>query len=74
MGLTLAIDFGSTYTKLVAVDLDKAELLGTAQSPSTVNTDMTIALHNAMEKLRVNLGLDKIEPERVVACSSAAGG
>ncbi|MFC1905655.1 methylaspartate mutase accessory protein GlmL [Chloroflexota bacterium] len=74
MGLTLAIDFGSTYTKAVAVDLDKEELIGVAQSPSTVNTDMTIALHNALEKLRVNVDAGKINAERVIASSSAAGG
>jgi uncharacterized protein (TIGR01319 family) len=74
MGLTLAIDFGSTYTKVVAVALDKEELISVAQAPSTVDTDMTIALHNALEKLRTNIGVDKIDIERVVASSSAAGG
>jgi sugar (pentulose or hexulose) kinase len=37
--LTLLIDFGSTYTKVVAVDLSNAEVIGRSQAPSTVNTD-----------------------------------
>lgn len=41
MRVTIVVDFGSTYTKVVAVDLEKEDLLGTAQSPSTVGTDMT---------------------------------
>ena len=32
----LLVDFGSTYTKVIAVDLDKEEVLSRAQSPSTV--------------------------------------
>jgi len=74
MGLTIAVDFGSTYTKVVAIDLDKEELVGVAQSPSTVGTDMTIALHRAMEELRLGIKAAKIEPEKIVASSSAAGG
>ncbi|MCK5089723.1 MAG: glutamate mutase L, partial [Hyphomicrobiaceae bacterium] len=35
----LLIDFGSTYTKLRAVDLDKGELIGSGQGPSTVASD-----------------------------------
>jgi uncharacterized protein (TIGR01319 family) len=74
MGITIAVDFGSTYTKVVAIDLDNAELLGVTQSPSTVDTDMTIALHKALEKLRTKLGLDDLKMDRIIASSSAAGG
>ena len=74
MGITLAIDFGSTYTKLVAVDLAKGELVGVAQATSTVDTDITVGLHNALQKLETTTGLKKLSPERVLACSSAAGG
>ena len=34
----LLTDFGSTYTKLTAVDMDAAALLGTAVSYTTVQT------------------------------------
>ncbi len=74
MELTLAIDFGSTYTKVVALDLTKEELVGVAQAPSTVDTDMTISLHAAVDKLCVQTGLGKIQPDRVLGSSSAAGG
>ena len=45
MGLALAIDFGSTYTKAVAIDLIKTELVCAAQAASTVDNDITIGLH-----------------------------
>jgi uncharacterized protein (TIGR01319 family) len=74
MGLTLAIDFGSTYTKIVAIDLSKEALVGVAQAKTTVDTDITDGLQAAVEKLEKKIGIRRIEPERVLACSSAAGG
>lgn len=74
MGLTIAVDFGSTYTKVVAVDLAKEELIAVAQSPSTVDTDMTIAFRRAMEQLQLSIKAEKIKPEIILASSSAAGG
>ena len=74
MGLTLAIDFGSTYTKLVAFDLARQELVGITQAKSTVDTDITIGLNEALEKMRTTLGEDKFNIEKILACSSAAGG
>ena len=38
----LLIDFGSTYTKLRAVDLSGPQLLASGQGPSTVDTDIKI--------------------------------
>lgn len=74
MGLTLAIDFGSTNTKVVALDLAAEKLAGVAQAASTVSTDITIGLKIALEKLRASIGVEKLSTERVLACSSAAGG
>jgi uncharacterized protein (TIGR01319 family) len=74
MGLTLAIDFGSTNTKVVALDLANAEVVGVAQSPSTVNTDITTGLKTALEKMQAAIGVKKLSIERTLACSSAAGG
>ena len=74
MGLTFMIDFGSTYTKLVAVDLDKAELVGVTQAASTVDTDITIGLRTAMEKLKTSINIAEIDTDHILACSSAAGG
>lgn len=73
-GLTLAIDLGSTFTKVVAFDCDRGELVGIAQSPSTVETDVTVGLNEAIENLRTSMVGEKITRERILACSSAAGG
>jgi uncharacterized protein (TIGR01319 family) len=72
MGLTLAIDFGSTYTKVVAIDLSKEDLVGVAHAASTVDTDITRGLQIALEKL--GIGIENANVERILACSSAAGG
>ena len=69
----LLIDFGSTYTKLRAVDLDAASVVGTAQGPSTVTTDVTRGLGAALAKLDADMGgLPTFEHR--LASSSAAGG
>lgn len=72
MNPVLLIDFGSTYTKLVAVDLDSEQLLGTAASYTTVQTDISEGLQNGLEILEKKIG--KLEFTQYFACSSAAGG
>ena len=75
MGVTLLIDFGSTFTKVLAVNLDEEEVLGRAQSPSTVGQDIVIGLKKALSKLVVEgKKIEELEIERKLACSSAAGG
>ncbi len=68
----LLIDFGSTYTKLTAVDVDKQEILGTASSYTTIETDINDGLENALQILESKIG--KTEFSECYACSSAAGG
>ena len=68
----LLIDFGSTYTKLTAVDVDGEQILGTAQSYTTVQTDINDGLNNALRLLERKTG--KLEYAETFACSSAAGG
>ena len=73
MKAALLIDFGSTYTKLRAVDVDRARLLGAGQGPSTVASDVTIGMRAALADLERHLGaLPKFAYR--LACSSAAGG
>ena len=68
----LLIDFGSTYTKVTAVDVEAPCLLGTANSYTTVQTDINNGLADALSKLEERTGrLDFCER---YACSSAAGG
>ena len=69
---TLLIDFGSTYTKLVAVDEAAEEILGTAQSPTTVETDISEGLRSARALLERTAG--PLAFPTIRACSSAAGG
>ena len=68
----LLIDFGSTYTKVTAVDLESQQLLGTADSYTTIQTDVGEGLANALEKLHAKIG--PMEYTARYACSSAAGG
>ena len=74
MDLILAIDFGSTYTKVVAFDLANEEVLGVVQSESTVETDVTIGLESALIRLQDALKIEPLAANRILACSSAAGG
>ena len=68
----LLIDFGSTYTKVTAVDVEGEALLGRADSYTTIQTDVNDGLENALRKLREITG--PIEFAERYACSSAAGG
>ena len=68
----LLIDFGSTYTKVTAVDADAAKLLGSAAAYTTVQTDINDGLANAVALLSEQTG--KLEFAERYACSSAAGG
>ena len=68
----LLIDFGSTYTKLTAVDVEAEEILGTAASFTTIHTDINDGLNNALKLLEQKTGT--LTYEATYACSSAAGG
>ncbi len=68
----LLIDFGSTYTKLTAVDIDAEQILGTAASYTTVQTDINDGLENGLRLLEEKTG--KLDFAETYACSSAAGG
>ena len=72
MNPLLLVDFGSTYTKTTAVDAQAGELLGTAQSYTTVEQDISLGLENALKELQKQTG--PLRFEKRYACSSAAGG
>ncbi|MBQ2956290.1 MAG: glutamate mutase L [Clostridia bacterium] len=72
MNNVLLIDFGSTYTKVTAVDTEEGRLLGTADSYTTIETDVGDGLENALKKLHEKTG--PLEYSARYACSSAAGG
>lgn len=68
----LLVDFGSTFTKVTAVDLTEGRLLGTAASFTTVETDINEGLEHACSLLEEKTGIKKYL--ETYACSSAAGG
>ena len=72
MKAVLLIDFGSTYTKLTAVDVDAECILGTAAAYTTVQTDINEGLNEGLRLLEEKTG--KLQYEKCYACSSAAGG
>src|ERR1051325_3116743 len=82
MNLALLVDFGSTYTKVVAVDLRTSEVIGRSQAASTVNTDgregLLAALGQIDEAQRIFPGkpesLNELGNSVILASSSAAGG
>ena len=52
----LLVDFGSTFTKLTAVDLEKEDIIATSKAITTVDTNIIIGYEEALGKL-----LKKIE-------------
>ena len=50
------IDFGSTYTKTIAVNMETEEIIGTSQAPSTVKDNIMIGLNEALDNLNRIIG------------------
>lgn len=69
----LFLDFGSTFTKLTLVDIEKEEIVATAKSYTTVATDVTEGYQKALEALNAKVK-EPYEVVKKLACSSAAGG
>lgn len=69
----LFVDFGSTFTKVVLVDLAAETVLGRVQVPSTVETDITVGLRQGIEGIGRILGGPPAYHHKL-ASSSAAGG
>jgi uncharacterized protein (TIGR01319 family) len=72
--IRILVDFGSTYTKVVAIDIEKTEIMAQAFVTSTVKTDITIGLKEAMGIVKDCTKINNIERKQILACSSAAGG
>lgn len=69
----LFLDFGSTFTKLTLVDIEKEEIVATAKSYTTVATDVTEGYEKALKLLNEKVN-EPYEVVKKLACSSAAGG
>lgn len=72
MTAVLAIDVGSTYTKLTAIDVNKEMILATSKSFTTIESDVCIGYNNALSILEQQTG--KLSYTKKFASSSAAGG
>ena len=72
MKFYLLVDFGSTYTKLTAVNLESEDIIGTSKAITTVETNIIEGYENALKKLYHQIG--QVTFDKIVACSSAAGG
>ncbi|MBQ8264710.1 MAG: glutamate mutase L [Oscillospiraceae bacterium] len=72
--IRIFVDFGSTFTKVCAFDMEREELAAWAKHPSTVDTDVTVGLEKALEELRKQIPFGEAEVRAACACSSASGG
>lgn len=68
----LTADFGSTYTKLTAIDATKAQILATSTAFTTIETDVMEGYNYALQQLEDKIG--KFDYDQLLCCSSAAGG
>lgn len=68
----LAVDFGSTFTKVTAIDGAEAKILGTANAFTTITTDVMEGFSNALGTLHAQIG--EFSYDKLLCCSSAAGG
>ncbi len=73
MGHYLLVDFGSTFTKLTAVDLESEDIIATAKAITTVETNIIDGFNVAYMDLVQHLD-PQLTFEKTIACSSAAGG
>lgn len=74
--IALLVDFGSTYTKVVCLDLKSETIIGRAQAVTTANSNMMSGLDQALSFLYPQLASAKhpVDFDYKIACSSAAGG
>lgn len=73
----LTVDVGSTYTKLTAIDAEQRVILGTAQSFTTIESDVMHGFENAWRLLtesRPDNPCADFKYDQMLVCSSAAGG
>ena len=69
----LLVDFGSTFTKVTAVDTRSGALVGSAQYRTTVESDLMDGFSAGLRQLRAS-GMVAAGDGVVLGCSSAGGG
>lgn len=73
MANCLLVDFGSTFTKLTAVNLEKGDIIATSKALTTVETNIALGYEVALSLLFKKNG-GEVKFDKIIACSSAAGG
>ena len=68
------VDFGSTYTKMVCVNIEERKVVATDKYPSTVSYDAAIGLYQCFDAARAAIGDENFRSALKLATSSAAGG
>lgn len=68
----LTVDFGSTYTKLTAIDAGKTAVMDTASAFTTIETDIVNGYNTALASLETKIG--RVKYDKLLCCSSAGGG
>lgn len=68
----LTADIGSTYTKLVATDIESCKVIGTSRAFTTIETDVREGFNNALRNMEDKIG--EFSYDKLICCSSAAGG
>ena len=72
MKYCLTADFGSTFTKITAIDTENCRILGTAKAFTTIQTDIREGYETGLRELKALIG--GIAYDEKLACSSAGGG
>lgn len=70
----ILLDFGSTYTKVVCVDLRDRKVIAADKFPSTVCVDAGIALGQCLKSAKQAIGEINFDDALKLSASSAAGG
>jgi uncharacterized protein (TIGR01319 family) len=70
--MILTVDFGSTFTKLTAIDEQARKIAGVARAFTTIGTDICNGFHSALRELERSVG--KVSYAEKYAASSAGGG
>jgi uncharacterized protein (TIGR01319 family) len=73
LGLVALADFGSTYTKVALVDREERRLVGRAEAPTSIATDVMDGYAAALAAAGERAGM-VAAPELELAVSSAGGG
>ena len=70
----IAVDFGSTFNKIVVMDITERKLLLSGKVPSSVGIDASIGLKKCFELAKTVMSKEQFNNATKLASSSAAGG